>query len=92
MKVYCIKRLEDGLYSTGGIRPGFTGKGKIWSSMAALKSHLTTVKNNITVHRPWPYMDCCIMVLSDSGGEPCGLLNEYEKTIIKEKMNGCLIK
>lgn len=43
--VYKIRRDSDGLFSTGGTVPNFTKKGKVWTSMGALKGHLTLVSD-----------------------------------------------
>jgi len=43
--VYKIRRESDGLFSTGGTCPRFTKKGKVWTSMGALKGHLTLVSD-----------------------------------------------
>lgn len=51
--VYKIKRLADGLYSTGGVYPKFTAKGKVWRTKAALGGHLA-------MHTGRPYVDCVI--------------------------------
>ena len=41
MKIYKIQRISDGLFSTGGITPDFSKKGKIWSALGHVTSHLT---------------------------------------------------
>ncbi len=38
-KMYRIRN-QDGRYSNGGRFPRFTGKGKIWTTLGGLKSHL----------------------------------------------------
>jgi len=40
-RYYKIRHRGTGLYSTGGIRPGWTAKGKIWHSLGTLRSHLS---------------------------------------------------
>lgn len=55
-KVFKIRN-EEGKFSTGGMTPGFTSRGKVWPSKGAMKSHLRqfvsdstyskTYKNNI---------------------------------------------
>ena len=40
-KIYKIRRRSDCLFSTGGANPKFSKTGKIWTSAAYLKSHLT---------------------------------------------------
>jgi hypothetical protein len=40
-----IQRISDGRYSTGGWEPTFTRiKGKEWSTVPALRSHLTRIQ------------------------------------------------
>jgi hypothetical protein len=41
--VYKIRRKADGLYSGGKTNPIWTKRGKVWSSLSGLKSHLTLV-------------------------------------------------
>lgn len=38
--IYRIKRLSDGLYSTGGMLPKFTKNGKYWTKISHIKIHL----------------------------------------------------
>lgn len=40
MKVYKIKQLSTGRFSTGGINPAFTKEGKVWTSKRDLSNHL----------------------------------------------------
>lgn len=40
VKIYRIRRKSDGLFSTGGMSPRFTKKGKIWQGLGPLKNHL----------------------------------------------------
>lgn len=40
LMVYKIRRVSDGLFSTGGLYPKFTRSGKAWPSIGALKCHL----------------------------------------------------
>jgi len=42
-KVFMIRRKRDGLLSNGGLRPTFSTKGKQWSRIGDVKSHLTMV-------------------------------------------------
>ena len=45
-KVYMIRRKKDGLFSNGGSYPSFTKRGKQWSRVGDIKSHLTQVYGN----------------------------------------------
>lgn len=64
MKIYKIKRISDGLYSTGGQWPTFTKTGKNWTGLGPLKNHLHIVEswydshpNSVNV-----YTDCVVEV------------------------------
>jgi hypothetical protein len=39
-KLYKVRDINTGLFSTGGYYPGWTNKGKTWSGVGPLKSHL----------------------------------------------------
>ena len=43
--VYKIRH-KDGTFSTGGMHPYFTSKGKIWHTLGALKNHLNYATNS----------------------------------------------
>jgi hypothetical protein len=75
-KVYKIRRRSDGLFSTGGNYIRFEERGKTWSSLSALSSHLTNTlgssflnclddDNEIIVEKFFntrnPYLDCEII-------------------------------
>jgi hypothetical protein len=42
-KVFMIRRKRDGLFSNGGSHPSFNTRGKQWSRVGDVKSHLTMV-------------------------------------------------
>ena len=50
VKVYKIRDRNTGLYSTGGVRPAWTAKGKTWSTLAPVKAHLS----QFAEYYPWP--------------------------------------
>jgi hypothetical protein len=54
-KVFMIRRKKDGLFSNGGSRPSFNTRGKQWSRVGDVKSHLTNVYDNSYVNgiRVW---------------------------------------
>ena len=39
-RIYKIRNIETGLYSTGGMFPRWTRAGKTWSGLGPLRSHL----------------------------------------------------
>lgn len=43
MKIYKIRHKLTGLFSTGGSNPFWTKKGKTWSSIGHVKSHISGV-------------------------------------------------
>lgn len=57
-KCYKIRRISDGLYSTGGDTPKFTNKGKSWGSLGPLRNHLAMFKP--LGYMPFPYDGCVI--------------------------------
>ena len=48
--VYKIRRISDGLFSTGSVRPRFSRAGKIWNSIGTLKRHLSNFNMNFFEH------------------------------------------
>jgi hypothetical protein len=40
IKVFKIKHAQTGLFSTGGMEPRWTTKGKTWSTIGSVKNHL----------------------------------------------------
>jgi hypothetical protein len=58
MKIYKIRDLSTGKYSTGGIRPEWEEDGKVWLSIGALKSHITgLVRDGITISPFWEVIE-----------------------------------
>lgn len=43
-KVYKIRHKQTGLFSSGGTTPKWTKKGKAWSALGHLKSHISQVE------------------------------------------------
>ena len=43
--MYKVRDTATGLFSTGGVMPSWRKVGKVWTSRAALKSHLTNYQN-----------------------------------------------
>lgn len=46
MKLYKIRNRATGLWSSGGMNPRWTKKGKTWATMAHVKSHLRNFEDN----------------------------------------------
>lgn len=46
MKIYKIRDMQTGLFSTGGYCPTWNKQGKIWSTLGKVKSHLTMCQRN----------------------------------------------
>ena len=42
--MYKIRRKSDGKFSSGGLTPRFTKKGKVWTELRYLKAHLNMIK------------------------------------------------
>jgi len=42
-KIYMIRRLTDGLYSSGNTYPTFSEKGKMWTTTSALNGHINNL-------------------------------------------------
>jgi len=70
---------KDGLFSKGSSYPYFTKKGKMWSSLGYMKSHLRQLKKDYAME---VYKDCDVVVIDDN--------DSYKETIIP--MNEFLIK
>jgi len=53
--VYRIRRKSDGLFSTGGNRPSFTVKGKVWNNKGGLHAHLNMNPKKWVATAPGPF-------------------------------------
>ena len=42
-KIYMIRRMTDGLFSSGSSWPYFSKRGKMWTTVGSLKSHMLMV-------------------------------------------------
>lgn len=73
-KIYMIRRITDGLFSSGSSYPHFSKRGKMWSAIGSLKAHMLMVMErcdvvdyNDTFHPDKfydghnPYKDCEIV-------------------------------
>lgn len=43
MKLYKLRDMSTGLYSTGGYYPRWTKSGKVWHTIGTLKTHLKNI-------------------------------------------------
>lgn len=53
-----IKRVSDGLFSTGGRKPEFKSQGYIWARVSDIKHHLTNLGHEKRLH----FYDRCVLV------------------------------
>jgi len=44
LRFYKIRDSKTGLYSSGGMRPQFNKKGKVWTNIGHVKAHLISLK------------------------------------------------
>jgi hypothetical protein len=49
MKVYKVRNKETGLFSTGGMTPSFNKRGKTWTQINHVKSHLTQFRSSSNI-------------------------------------------
>ena len=59
-KVYKIRNLQ-GKFSTGGMNPSFTSRGKAWGSKCDIKNHLSQIK----VRNDWTVMEFSIKGIAE---------------------------
>ena len=78
MKIYKIRDLSTGKYSTGGMNPEWEEEGgKVWLSMGALKSHITSISNDgITISPLWEVIE---MELTEAAAYPALALVKKKK-------------
>ena len=48
-KIYMIRRMTDGLFSTGSSYPSFRNNGKMWKSIGSVKTHMLMVMGNFGI-------------------------------------------
>ncbi len=64
---YRIKRMSDGLYSSGTMYPRFRKNGKMWNSLKNIKAHLAMFDNHWKPYANDTYVvEVYEMVLSDT--------------------------
>jgi len=59
--IYKIRDKMTGLFSTGGAFPRWTARGKSWSSLTYVKSHLGLVDNGRWGNKAHPYINAEIV-------------------------------
>jgi hypothetical protein len=81
MSTYKIRDKNTGKFSTGGTRPGWTKRGKAWSTLGYLKAHLAQVDSpsRRTAYGPpptgpHPYVDAEIVEFGEVGKRDVSLL------------------
>ena len=74
--IYKIKRLSDGLYSTGGTRFAFNKKGKVWTSIGGLKNHL----NMFGDYGKKKYEGCVLITIEISEGKSQSMTDFIEES------------
>lgn len=61
-KLYMIRRISDGFWSSGGSYPHFTKVGKAWTTTQALHAHLNLIfSDNRGLRYNRPYDNCEIV-------------------------------
>lgn len=85
IKCYKIRRTSDNLFSTGGSNPCFNKEGKIWSTLARLKSHIRQINNSKI------YENCELVTFEYSEKETISMKNfmcSYYKSVLSNgKLN-----
>ncbi len=59
--MYKIQRRTDSLFSSGGSYGTFSKKGKVWSTLGGLKSHLSLLSNSYANVMKKEYKNCDII-------------------------------
>jgi hypothetical protein len=60
LEIYKIRRKSDGLFSTGGLKPKFSKKGKSWPSRGNVTNHLSLFTYE---KRKFYYDDCEVVCI-----------------------------
>lgn len=84
LKFYKIRRKVDSRFSSGGLTPSFTKRGKAWTSLQALKGHLALLAEYSHYHPDYKapskiYADCEIVVLEVKATNTMSLSDLEEK-------------
>jgi len=74
--IYKIKRLSDGLYSSGGQYPFFNKNGKAWTNIGFLKNYLNLFKN----YGRMVYKDCVLIKIEISEGKSQSMTDFIEES------------
>lgn len=88
--VYKIRRKSDGLFSTGGSRPDFTKKGKVWRSQGDLNRHFGLLLQYKDLDYKWCginlYKDCEVVILETREAKVSDAL-EWANKVDESKQN-----
>lgn len=98
-KIYMIRRMSDGLFSSGSSWPHFSKRGKMWSSIGSVKTHMLMVMERVEVidykdgtFHPDKYYDArnpykdCEIVESEISHKPVQNAFEFFAEYILKKM------
>jgi predicted ribosome quality control (RQC) complex YloA/Tae2 family protein len=61
-----IKRISDGLYSTGGETPSFTESGKLFNKRNHVTSHLNAVRKKEIVYKGCEVVQCQLFEIGET--------------------------
>lgn len=73
--IYKIKRLSDGLYSSGGCYVKFSKRGKVWTSIGGLKNHLNMFRD----YGKKKYEDCVLVTIEIQEGKSRSMTDFIEE-------------
>jgi hypothetical protein len=86
MKIYKIRRKSDGLFSLGGSSPMFNGKGKSWSKLHHITTHLGALCSYIddTIYKECEVVEFEITETETKTTDMKSILGDHRRKI-KEK-------
>jgi hypothetical protein len=74
--IYKIKRISDGLYSTGGQYSHFNKNGKSWTNIGFVKNHLNLFKD----YGRTKYEDCVLVTIEVQEGKSQSMTDFIEES------------
>jgi hypothetical protein len=75
MTFYKIRDMTTGLFSTGGNRPTWSKRGKVWYSIGTLKTHLT-MQSKIQGRPISPFWEVVELTVSEGERYPAAALQK----------------